>query len=83
MRGIKINESERNFLHGDTSHITPHPIALTTKFIKVVPSYFSGGVQNILNIDLNDIPESAKCTLAWESPHQKISLENIEAYIES
>ena len=43
MRGIKINR-KKNFLNSDTSHITPNPIALTNTIIKVVPSYFCGGV---------------------------------------
>ncbi len=38
------NESETNFRNSDTSHITPNPIALTNKVIKVVPSYFCVGV---------------------------------------
>ncbi len=43
------NESERNFLNGDTiqkscSHVIPNPIATKGKVIKVVPSYFCGGV---------------------------------------
>ncbi len=39
MRRIKWN-----FQNGDTSHVTPNTIALTNKVIKVVPSYFCGGV---------------------------------------
>ena len=39
LQGVS-NESERNFLNGDTSHVTPNPIAVTNKVIEVVPSYF-------------------------------------------
>ena len=38
------NECERNFLNGDISHVTPNQIAMKGKAIKVVPSYFCGGV---------------------------------------
>ena len=41
------NESKRNFLKGDTSHVTPNRIALTNKIIKVMPSYICGGVYYI------------------------------------
>ncbi len=38
------SENEWNFLNGDTSHVTPNPIASMNKVIKVVPSYFWWGV---------------------------------------
>ena len=42
MRGIKM--SKLNFLNGETNHVTPNPIAVKGKVIKVYPSYFCGGV---------------------------------------
>ncbi len=38
------NESKRNVLNGDTSHVVPNPIAMKDEDVKVVPRYFGGGV---------------------------------------
>ena len=43
-RGIKWKLKKFNSLNGHTSHVIPNPIGLKGKVIKVVPSYFCGGV---------------------------------------
>ncbi len=37
------------YYYGDTSHVTLNPIALTNKVIKVVASYFCGGVYQLFS----------------------------------